>query len=80
MEYAEEEKIKKICQDLLIIENLFTFITGKSKIIEFKCLDTERGYNMVLPIVSTETMDVSSYPSPIQLNESNINVIIKKAL
>ncbi len=79
LEYNEFQKVGRITKDSLIIENLFSFITGKSKIIEMKCLDDKDEYiDLILPIVSEESVESRQYPSAIQLDESNADFIIKK--
>lgn len=79
IEYDKFQKIHRITKDSLIIENLFSFITGKSKIIEINSLDDELEYiDLILPIVSDEILKNRQHPSAIQLNESNIGNIIKK--
>ena len=58
LEYNEFQKVGRITKDSLIIENLFSFITGKSKIIEMKCLDDKDEYiDLILPIVSEESVE-----------------------
>ena len=79
-EYGEKQAIDRITGDALIIQHLFTFITGRSRIIELIGFNDEYKdeVNMFVPIVSDETVDGRGYPSAIQLDETNIEDIVKK--
>ncbi len=62
------------------MQNLFTFITGKSRIIELKGFDKEYEdeTDIIMSLVSDEIIEGRQYPSAIQLNESNIENIIRR--
>ena len=79
LEYSEKENLNKITEDIRIIQNLFTFLTGRSRIIELNGFDKEyEDVNLIIPIVSNEVINRSEYPSAIQLTNSNIENIFKK--
>ena len=79
-EYPEPQNIDRITNDALILQNLFTFITGKSRIIELKGFDKEyeNETDIIMSLVSDEIIEGRQYPSAIQLNESNIENIIRR--
>ena len=78
IEYNQKESINRIKKDARIIQNLFTFLTGKSRIIELNGFDKEyEDINLMIPMVSDEIINRSQYPSAIQITNSNIESIFK---
>ena len=79
IEYSKKENLNKITEDIRIIQNLFTFLTGRSRVIELNGFDKEyEEVNLIIPMVSNEVINRSQYPSAIQLTNSNIENIVKK--
>lgn len=79
IEYSKKENLNIIIGDIRIIQNLFTFLTGRSRIIELNAFDKEyEDINLIIPMVSNEVINRSQYPSAIQLTNSNIENITKK--
>ena len=70
--YSKKENLNKITEDIRIIQNLFTFLTGRSRVIELNGFDKEyEEVNLIIPMVSNEVINRSQYPSAIQLTNSN---------
>lgn len=77
IEYFNEQNVDRIIKDVKIIENLFTFLTGNSNIIEIYEATEFGNIYMKLPIYSTEPNNKRNFQS-ITLNKGNVENIFKK--
>ena len=77
IEYYKEQNVDRIIKDIKTIENLFTFLTGNSNVLEiYEAKDFGNIY-MELPIYSTESNNKRNYRA-ITINKENIEKIFKK--
>lgn len=77
IEYCKGQNVDRIINDIKIIENLFTFLTGNSNILEIYEVNEFGNIYMKIPIYSTESNNKRNYGS-IALNKENIKNIFKK--
>ena len=77
IEYYNEQNVDRIIKDVKIIENLFTFLTGNSTILEIYEATEFGNIYMKLPIYSRKSNNKRNYRA-IKLNKDNIEKIFKK--
>jgi len=75
LRYTNYKNINEITKDVIIIRNLFSFITGNSQINEMFIEDYEKHIPIILPIITDEKAK-RSY-SALKLDESNIEKILR---
>ena len=78
LDYNNKQSIKQIREDIVILQNLFSFITGKSEIIELTSFEEKNKINIIYPLISNNHFTNNWRPTAIQINESNYVQIFKK--
>lgn len=78
LDYDNYQSLSRIRKDVVILQNLFTFITGKSEIIDLTSIEEKNKIHIISPMVSNKTFVNNWMPTAIQINERNYTEIFKK--
>lgn len=78
LDYEDNQSLNSIWEDVVILQNLLTFITGKSEIIELTSFEEKKEIHIINSLVSNKIFVNNWMPTAIQINESNYVQIFKK--
>ncbi len=78
LDYENNQSLSIIWKDVVILQNLLTFITGKSEIIDLMSIEEKKEIHIINSLVSSDLFVNNWRPAAIQINESNYVQIFRK--
>lgn len=78
LDYENIQSLDSIWEDVVILQNLLTFLTGKSEIIDLTSIEEKNEIHIINSLVSNNIFVNNWMPTAIQINESNYVQIFKK--